>query len=171
MSQPFVGEIRLFGGNFAPVGWMFCDGTLLPIAQYDVLFQLIGTTYGGDGVATFALPDLRGRIPMHQGSPAVGATRIIGEAAGVEQVTLTLQQIALHSHPLMATSGVGHLSEPQNALLAAHRDFATFDSATTAPLPVATVTPSGGSQPHANLPPYLCVSFIISLGGIFPTVN
>ena len=171
MSQPFIGEIRLFGGNFAPAGWMFCDGSVLAIAQNTALFQLIGTTYGGDGVTTFALPDLRGRIPMHQGSPAVGTTRILGEAGGVEQVALTLQQIPLHSHPLMATSGVGHLSEPQDALLAAHRDFATFDSATTAPLPAATVTPSGGSQPHANLPPYLCVSFIISLFGIFPPVN
>ena len=171
MSQPFLGEIRLFGGNFAPAGWMFCDGSVLAIAQNDALFQLIGTTYGGDGVTTFALPDLRGRIPMHQGAPAVGSARILGEAGGVEQVTLTLQQIPLHSHPMMATSGVGHLSEPQNALPAAHRDFATYDSAVAAPLPAATVTPSGGSQPHANLPPYLCVSFIISLFGIFPTPN
>src|SRR4051794_30703113 len=100
MAQPYVGEIRIIAGNFAPAGWMFCDGSLLPISENDTLFQLIGTTYGGDGQVTFALPDLRGRVPIHMGSAATGTTYNLGEMAGVEEVTLTTQQLPAHTHAL-----------------------------------------------------------------------
>src|ERR1051326_1475358 len=106
MSTPYIGEIRLFAGNFAPVGWLFCDGSTLPISQYDVLFNLIGTTYGGDGQNTFDLPDLRGRVPLHQGSNQA-STYVLGEEGGVESVTLTTQQIPQHTHALQATTASG----------------------------------------------------------------
>lgn len=166
---PYIGEVRMFAGNYAPSGWMFCEGQLLPIAENDALFFLIGTTYGGDGQSTFALPDLRGRIPIHQGTGPQSA-RILGEAAGSEAVTLTLQQTPIHNHAVLASTDLGHLAEPQNAVLAAHRDFAVFESSTGTTM-AAALTPSGGSQPHGNQPPYLCVSFIISLFGIFPTFS
>src|SRR5512145_3024049 len=107
MAQPYVGEIRMFGGNFAPAGWMFCEGQLLPISENETLFQLIGTTYGGDGESTFALPDLRGRIPIHQGNGF-----ILAETGGAEEITLTVSQIPAHSHPLLASSGPGNLNTP-----------------------------------------------------------
>jgi microcystin-dependent protein len=167
MAQPYVGEIRMFAGNFAPAGWMFCSGQLLSIAENEVLFQLIGTTFGGDGQSTFALPDLRGRIPVHQGSGA-GISLIVGESAGSETVTLTTQALPVHSHTAVVASGVGHLSEPQGAVPAAHRDFAAYDAALGATM-AAAVAPAGGNQPHENMPPFLCVNFIISLFGIFPS--
>jgi microcystin-dependent protein len=164
MAQPFVGEIRMFAGNFPPAGWMFCQGQLLPISENDVLFTLIGTTYGGDGQSTFALPDLRGRIPIHNGNGF-----ILAETGGVEQVTLTVNQIASHTHPLIATTSVANQSSPSNNLLAQSTaaDLYIEDTA-TAPLAPAAITPTGGSQPHTNFQPYLCVDFIISLFGIFP---
>ncbi len=161
----FVGEIRMFGGNFAPAGWMTCEGQILPIAENDVLFTLIGTTYGGDGQTTFALPDLRGRIPMHQG------TTILGASSGTETVTLTTNQIPIHTHTALAGASVGHLSEPGNAVPAAHRDFAVFDASTNVPMAPTSLAAAGGNQPHDNMPPYLCVTFIISLFGIFPSQN
>jgi microcystin-dependent protein len=165
VAQPYVGEIRIFAGNFAPADWMFCEGQLLPISENDTLFQLIGTTYGGDGVSTFALPDLRGRIPIHQGNGFV-----LAETGGVEEVTLTANQIPVHSHSLLASSGPGNANSPAGN--------ATGESAAvkiyvaeqpTANLSPSALAPVGGSQPHSNFQPYLCLNFIISLFGIFPS--
>lgn len=164
MSQPFIGEIRMFGGNFAPQGWAFCDGQLLPIAENDALFTLIGTTYGGDGQETFALPDLRGRIPVHQGNG-----RTIAEMYGSELVTLTVQQIPAHLHPHAAAVPAGNTT-PLGKLVADTGATAIYadgqGAAQASPLATEMV---GGGQPHENLMPYQCVSFIISLFGIFPT--
>ena len=164
MSQPYVGEIRVFAGNFAPVGWLFCDGQLLPIDQYDVLFNLIGTTYGGDGQTTFALPDLQSRIPIHQGN-GYG----LAQTGGAEQVTLTVNQIPAHSHAPLATSTGASTANPANANFANWPDspFATTPPAT--PMAPDTLGAQGGSQPHDNMPPYLGVNFIISLFGVFPS--
>ena len=169
MAQPFVGEIRMFAGNFAPAGWMFCEGQLLPISENETLFQLIGTTYGGDGESTFALPDLRGRIPIHQGTLSSGTSFILAETGGAEAVTLTVNQIPAHSHPLMASTNVANQSAPNNNVVAQSTaaDLYIEDTANgnLAPTAVSTV---GGSQPHTNFQPYLCVNYIISLFGIFP---
>jgi microcystin-dependent protein len=157
----------MFGGNFAPVGWMFCAGQLLPISQFDTLFNLIGTTYGGDGQSTFALPDLRGRLPLHQGS---GFT--LGGSGGSEQVTLTTSEIPAHGHPLIATKEVGTRASPQGNLLAQLPAGTTklyHTPAGAVALAPSAVGATGGSQPHPNFQPYLCVSFIISLFGIFPS--
>ena len=164
MAQPYVGEIRIFAGNFAPAGWMFCQGQLLPISENETLFNLIGTTYGGDGQSTFALPDLRGRVPIHQGN---GFT--LAETGGAETVTLTVNQIPAHSHPMLASSSIGSLPTAQSNVLAkvTNIDLYSGDVTDTPMTPVA-VTSTGGSQPHNNFQPYLCVSFIISLFGIFP---
>src|SRR5260221_49201 len=148
MSQPFVGEIRMFAGNFAPAGWAFCDGSLLPIAENDVLFQLIGTTYGGDGDVTFALPDLRGRVPIH-----VGNGHVIGEAAGVETVTLTINQIPAHGHQLMASTDIPTLSTPTNAVTGQAANKVYRVPGTTAQMSAGTLAASGGSQPHDNMQP------------------
>ncbi len=165
--DPYIGEIRMFGGNFAPVGWSFCSGQILSISENEALFALIGTTYGGDGVTTFALPDLRGRLPVHQ-SPSFP----IGGAAGVESVTLTTAQIPAHTHGALGSSAVVEGSNPAGALFATSEDtpfYAPFNAAKSASLNPAAVGPSGGSQPHDNMQPYLCVSFIIALEGIFPS--
>jgi microcystin-dependent protein len=165
MAQPYVGEIRMFAGNFAPAGWMFCDGQLVAISELETLFQLIGTTYGGDGQSTFALPDLRGRIPIHQGNGF-----IIGENGGVETVTLTVNQIPAHSHPLLASAGPGNLSTPQNNVTAASSSVKIYiEDSTDSTMNAAAVGGVGGSQPHNNFQPYLCINFIISLFGIFPS--
>jgi len=165
MAQPYVGEIRMFAGNFAPAGWMFCDGQLLPISENETLFQLIGTTYGGDGQSTFALPDLRGRIPLHQGSGV-----ILAETGGAEEITLTVSQISAHSHALLASSGIGSLPTPQAHVLGktTNIDLYSGDSTDT-PLAANASLPTGGSQPHNNFQPYLCINYIISLFGIFPS--
>ncbi|HXT23174.1 MAG TPA: tail fiber protein [Thermoanaerobaculia bacterium] len=165
MAQPYVGEIRMFAGNFAPAGWMFCEGQLLPISENETLFQLIGTTYGGDGESTFALPDLRGRIPIHQGNGF-----ILAETGGAEEITLTVQQIAAHSHPLLAANAIGGDPNPQNNLMAETTVVSMYQSAAAnTPMAAGSVSPVGGSQPHTNFQPYLCVNFIISLFGIFPS--
>lgn len=164
MSDPFVGEIRMFGGNFAPAGWMFCEGQLLPISENETLFNLIGTTYGGDGQETFALPDLRGRLPIHQGN-----SFILAETGGVEEVTLTVQQIPIHNHPLVVSTGPGSANTPQNNLPGASAQVKIYaQDVPTANLNNQAVSPVGGSQPHTNFQPYLCINFIISLFGIFP---
>lgn len=171
MAQPYVGEIRMFGGNFAPAGWMLCDGSLVPISEYEVLFQLIGTTYGGDGESTYALPDLRGRAPVHYGQgPGISQNYVIGETFGVEEVTLTTQQIPSHTHALLASTAAGTASSPEGRVVAQPSDVRMFirDSPSFA-LPADTVTQVGGSQPHSNRSPYLAVNYIISLFGIFPS--
>jgi microcystin-dependent protein len=167
MAQPYVGEIRMFAGNFAPAGWMFCEGQLLPISENETLFQLIGTTYGGDGESTFGLPDLRGRIPLHQGS---GFS--LAETGGAEEITLTVQQIATHAHALLGTSAQATTNAPAGNTFAASTGSTVFPYGTDQPpttLQPGTISPVGGSQPHTNFQPYLCVDFIISLFGIFPS--
>jgi microcystin-dependent protein len=165
VAQPYVGELRMFAGNFAPAGWMFCSGQLLPISEYETLFNLIGTTYGGDGQSTFALPDLQSRVPIHQGNGFV-----LAETGGAEEITLTVNQIPAHSHPLLASTGVATQSSPANNVLAQSTaaDLYIEDIATAALAPNA-ISSTGGSQPHPNLQPYLCVNYIISLFGIFPS--
>ena len=165
MAQPYVGEIRIFAGNFAPAGWMFCEGQLLPISEYETLFNLIGTTYGGDGQSTFALPDLRGRIPLHQGN-----SFILAETGGEEEVTLTVQQIPVHSHAAIGSSDTAGSQTPTNLILGATQAQTYYNLADNAGLmSPLTIGQTGGSQPHTNFQPYLCVDFIISLFGIFPS--
>jgi microcystin-dependent protein len=165
MAQPYVGEIRIFGGNFAPAGWMFCEGQLLPISENETLFQLIGTTYGGDGQSTFAPPDLRGRLPIHRGNGF-----ILAETGGAEEITLTVNQIPAHTHPFTVNSGQGSTPNAENSVLGGspNLDLYIADIANV-PLAPTSVAPVGGSQPHTNFQPYLCVDFIISLFGIFPS--
>jgi microcystin-dependent protein len=171
MAQPYVGEIRIFAGNFAPVGWMFCDGQLLPISQNETLFQLIGTTYGGDGQSTFALPNLQSRIPLHFGTFG-GQTFQLAESGGVETVTLTTQQIPIHTHPLLcaASGGIAN-SNPNGGFWKPSTDlmYSTAAGAAVMGNPPIRSDIAGGSQPHENLAPYLCVNYIISLFGIFPS--
>ena len=175
MSQPYVGEIRMFGGNFAPVGWAFCNGQTMPISENETLFQLIGTTYGGDGQSTFQLPNLQSRVPLHMGTGPDGTTYQIGEMAGVESVTLTTSQIPLHNHTLNATS-TGQQQAPASTTLPSTVTAASAVNPhvygplnTAVQLHANTIGLGGGSQPHDNMQPFLCVSFIISLFGIFPT--
>ena len=171
MSDPYIGEIRMFGGNFAPAGWAFCNGQLMPISENDTLFTLIGTTYGGDGQETFALPNLQGRVPVHQGQgPGISSNYVIGQAMGVESVTLTTQQIPSHNHPFFASKAGGQQSTPVDNIPASPPVAKIYRAGVPSDqFPVTLVQPAGGSQPHDNLMPYLAVSFIISLFGIFPT--
>jgi len=165
--MPYVGEIRMFAGNFEPAGWMFCDGRLLPISENETLFNLIGTTYGGDGQSTFALPDLRGRMPVHQGNSFV-----LGQAAGVESVTLTVNQIPIHAHSVTSEgTNAGTQPTPAGNFFAAAgvQLYAAAANAVPVAMRAGLVGPTGGSQPHENFQPYLCMNFIISLFGIFPT--
>lgn len=167
MSQPYIGEIRMFGGNFAPAGWQFCDGSLLPIADNEALFNLIGTTYGGDGQTTFAVPDLRGRIPIHQ-----GPSYQLGTAGGAPQVTVGAAQMPGHTHTIVASNDSANAASPGGNVVAAGLNALTYYSSP----PLVAMAPSattgvGGSQPHDNMQPYLCVNFIISLFGIFPSPN
>jgi microcystin-dependent protein len=165
VAQPYVGEIRMFAGNFAPAGWMFCEGQLLPISENETLFQLIGTTYGGDGQSTFALPDLCGRLPIHQGNGF-----ILAETGGVEEVTLTVSQIPSHTHPLLASADTATSPNSSGNVLGATLTVTPyFGDTPTISLSPSAVTSTGGSQPHTNFQPYLCVDFIISLFGIFPS--
>ncbi len=171
MGEPFVGEIRIFGGSFAPAGWAMCQGQVMPISENDTLFNLIGTTYGGDGQQTFNLPDLQGRVPMHSGQgPGLSQNYTIGEKAGVESVTLTTQQIPIHTHAFLASTNTALEPSPTNNVLAATVSAKIYtEDVASQPLNSAAVTPIGGSQPHDNLQPYLCITFIISLFGVFPS--
>lgn len=156
----------MFAGNFAPAGWNFCEGQLLPISENETLFQLIGTTYGGDGESTFAMPDLRGRIPIHQGNGF-----ILAETGGAEEITLTVNQIAAHNHPLLASTNIANTAQPANGVLGTASSVSMYFSEAPggASMNVASIGATGGSQPHTNFQPYLCVNFIISLFGIFPS--
>jgi microcystin-dependent protein len=165
MAQPYVGEIRIFAGNFNPSGWMFCEGQLLPISEYETLFNLIGTTYGGDGQSTFALPDMRGRIPLHFGN---GFT--LAETGGVETVTLTVPQIAAHTHALLGSANNASSTSAANNVPATTPNYTPYIAANAnSPMAPQSISTVGGSQPHENFQPYLCVDFIISLFGIFPS--
>jgi microcystin-dependent protein len=163
--DPYVGEIRMFGGNFAPRGWAFCNGQTLSISEFDVLFNLIGTTYGGDGQTTFALPNLQGRLPVHQGNGFA-----MGQAGGSETVTLSTAQLPAHPHSFQANPGTGSQKAPAGNVPAAVATGSAYaqDPPVTAMAP-QSISPDGGSQPHDNMQPYQCVSFIIALEGIYPT--
>lgn len=176
MGQPFIGEIRMFGFNFPPAGWARCDGQLMPISENDALFVVLGTTYGGDGQETFALPNLQSRLPLHQGTGG-GSTYQLGESGGVESVTLTTQQVPIHNHALTANTGAGNSSSPANNVWAANANTAAPQFALpgagnvniNAQMNASTVAPTGGSQPHDNMMPLLVINFCISLFGIFPS--
>ena len=180
MSDYFLGEVRMFGGNYAPANWALCNGQLLSIAQYTALFSLIGTTYGGDGVSTFALPNMQSRVPMDQGQGPGLSPRAMGEAAGTEQVTLLLNQIPLHNHMALASLDTGSLPGPaSNAVPATPGGSGTptlYSTTGANPLTMTAMAPQaigidGGGQPHSNLMPFLCLSFIIALEGIYPSRN
>ena len=169
--MPFVGEIRMFAGNFAPAGWSFCDGQLLPISENETLFNLIGTTYGGDGQSTFALPDLRGRVPLHMGQGGGLSNRQLAESGGTEEVTLATNQLASHTHPALCSSGGGSpSSDPANGTWAAS-DVAIYSNAASTGFLGGGIptTSAGGSQPHDNMIPFLCINYILSLFGVFPS--
>lgn len=170
MAQPFIGEIRMFAGNFAPAGWMFCDGQLLPISENDALFVLLGTTYGGDGEETFGLPNLQSRVPIHMGTGPDGTSYTIGELNGTESVTLTTQQIPIHNHSLLASTGPGNVNVPAGNVTAESAGVKIYieDTPSTA-MNAVDITPVGGNQPHENCQPFLCINYIISLFGIFPS--
>jgi microcystin-dependent protein len=174
MAQPYIGEIRMFAGNFAPAGWMFCDGSVLAITDNETLFNLIGTTYGGDGQQTFALPDLRGRFPIHMGQGAGLQNYILAQSGGVEDVTIATSTLPNHTHPAQCSSGgqtqsadpTGGVSAPSDATQYATSAAGGFMAAAGSPI-LSTIT--GGSQPHDNMTPFLVVDYIISLFGIFPS--
>lgn len=173
MSQPFIGEIRMFGFSRTPVGWQACDGSLLAIAENDALFALIGTTYGGDGVNSFAVPDLRGRVPVHQGQGPGLTTRVLGERAGTEQVTLTATQMPAHTHSMIATTAAAGAVTPGTALLPGAVSGDTFYVASTAgnnavSMSAQMITTAGGNQPHENCMPTLTTQYCIALFGIWP---
>jgi microcystin-dependent protein len=169
-GSPFVGQIMMVGFNFAPAGWQFCDGRLLPISEFEVLFNLIGTTYGGDGQSTFALPDLRGRVPLGTGQGLGLSSYTIGEIVGVEDVTLTLNQLASHQHSYNPSASQNELTSdrPDNHYPAAGGYYASTTNSAS-PMGAPTVAPAGADQPHKNLQPFLGINFIISLFGIFPS--
>ena len=172
MAQPFIGEIRMFAGNFAPAGWAFCDGQLMPISQNDAMFVLIGTTYGGDGESTFALPNLQSRVPMHFGTGPDGVTYQIAEAAGTESVTLTVQQIPVHNHALLGSTAAAQTGDPTNQVVAQSVQVAyLIEADPELQFNNGAISPVGGSQPHENCQPFLCINYIISLFGLFPQQN
>ena len=170
MSAPYIGEIRIFAGSFAPAGWAFCDGQLLAISENDTLFNLIGTTYGGDGQETFALPDLRGRVPLHMGTGSDGITYQLAEEAGVETVTLTTQQIPIHNHAFLASLNAPTSTDPTAGGGAQDSQVHTFtEDVANKQMNASSLVAAGGNQPHDNLQPYLCINFILSLFGVFPS--
>jgi len=161
----------MFAGNFAPAGWNFCDGSLLQISQYSALFNLIGTTYGGDGQTTFALPNLLGRVPVHQGTDTNGNSYIIGQPGGVETVTLTVAQLPAHTHPAAVSSNPGTSNTPVNNFFANWTGAQYSDQGANTTLNGGALLPVGGSQPHDNMMPFQAITFIISLFGVFPSQN
>lgn len=165
MSQPYIGEIRMFGGNFAPAGWALCQGQTLAISENDTLFNLIGTTYGGDGQETFQLPNLQGRLPLHQGS---GFS--LGQLGGVETVTLTTQTMPAHNHPMAASLNNAQGNQVTGNVVGQVGATQIYrEVAAASPLAAQACTFTGGSQPHDNMQPYLCINFIISLFGVYPS--
>jgi microcystin-dependent protein len=169
MAQPFIGEIRMFGGNFAPQGWQFCNGQLVAITDNEALFNLIGTTYGGDGQQTFALPNLQGRVPVHQGTGGGGAY-VLGQNGGLENVTLNANEIPQHTHTASANASEGTQTSPLGNVWAGSTNNPYAAPATINTQMAANALGfAGGGQPHDNMIPYLAVSFIISLFGIFPS--
>lgn len=172
MANPFVGEVRMFGGNFPPLGWEFCEGQLLPISEFETLFNLLGTTYGGDGQSTFALPDLRGRFPLHQGNNG-SSNYIMGQTGGSESATLIANQMPAHSHTAVCAAGGGNVASPSGAFWATDPfgNTAAYNEAGGSAMAASAIGSAGSGLPHDNRQPYLAVSFIISLFGIFPSQN
>lgn len=169
---PYVGEIAIFAGNYAPLGWEFCDGRQVTISENETLFQLIGTRYGGNGETFFNLPDLRGRVPLHQGTGTSGETYVMGEVSGTETVTLTDQQMPLHTHTVGASAAPGTTASPVGAVPADSGTGSaqyTQSAASLVTQPSQQLVAVGGSQPHENMQPYLAVNFIIALYGVFPS--
>ena len=166
MSQPYIGEIRMMGCNFAPSGWQLCDGSLLPISEYTALFNLIGTTYGGDGQTTFGVPDLRGRAPLHQGNGFV-----IGQIAGEEYVGLNINQIPNHTHIPQAAdnANANPVNSPSNNFWSGFTGATYFTGAPNVSMSATAIGPIGGSQPHNNMSPFLTVNFVMSLFGVYPS--
>ena len=176
MSEPFIGQVMMFAGNFAPRGWAFCQGQILSIAQNTALFSILGTTYGGNGQTTFALPDLRGRVPIHSGQGPGLSSYALGQQAGAETVTLIQNQIPAHTHAVNASSTAPSpaLASPTGNVLAAAARGSPPIYSSVAPnttMHANMVAPAGGSQPHTNIQPYLCINFIIALEGIYPSRN
>lgn len=171
MATPYVGEIRMFAGNFAPLGWLFCDGQLVPISEFETLFNLIGTTYGGDGEQTFALPNITGRVPLHTGSGPGLSSYLIGETGGSESVTLNGPQSGGgHTHQLLASLDPGTSPNPAGEVLATGSNVQVYAlAAPDGTMSAGTISTVGGGQPHENLQPYLAIRFIISLFGVFPS--
>jgi len=176
MSDPYIGEIRMFGGNFAPRGWRFCDGSLLPISGNEAFYSLIGTAYGGDGQTTFGVPDLRGRVPVHQSNGGT-SSYVMGQSGGAEQVTLTTQQMPVHNHPLQAANVPGDTGRPQAGQVLASQGpsgssppaYVPFNGSNQVPLAGGSIGGVGSSQPHNNVQPTVVVNFIICLEGIYPS--
>lgn len=168
--DPYIGEIRMFGGNFAPEGWALCNGQALSISEYEALYSLIGTTYGGDGQSTFNLPDLRGRVPIHMGQGTGLSNYTLGSAGGAETVALTTNQLPAHTHQALAQGGPGNVNAPGGAVWASSNNPSVilYAQVTANTAMAAQTTPAGGSQPHDNLMPYQAVNFIIALNGIYP---
>lgn len=173
MSDQYLGEIRMFAGNFAPYGWALCNGQTLSISQNTALFSLIGTYYGGDGVTTFALPNLQSRAPIHQGQGVGLSPYVVGQNGGFESVTLGTGQIPQHNHLVATNNGPGNNIHPANAILASTTSDKPYTSAASdgSTLNTNAVSFTGSSQPHANIQPYLCITFIIALQGIYPSRN
>ncbi|MBA4008151.1 MAG: phage tail protein [Hyphomonas sp.] len=180
MSNAFIGEIRLFAGNFAPVGWAFCDGSLISIEENNALFALIGTNYGGNGQTTFALPDLRSRVPLHQGpGPGLSINYVVGEAIGTEQVTLSSNNMPAHQHSVIATTATGSVTTPGPTVMLAtpvEAGVATSlyvvpgsSTVNQAPMAAQSIGSTGGGQPHENMMPFQAINYIIALFGVFPT--
>lgn len=165
--EPFIGQILLFAGNFAPTGWALCNGQLLSIAQNSALFSILGTTYGGDGITTFGLPDLRGRVPMHWGNGPGLTPRTVGEQSGSESVTLLQTQVPAHTHTVNASDVAADARNPANAILAQNASYTTSAPNTT--MSASSLTSVGGGQPHDNMQPFLAITFIIALEGIYPS--
>jgi microcystin-dependent protein len=172
MSFNYVGEIKMFAGFFAPNGWLDCDGALYAIADFETLFQLIGTTYGGDGTSTFAVPDLRGRVPVHMGTGQNGATYVIGELGGTESVNITAQSMPVHGHPLAASTAGGTSTSAETNVPAANNSPRLYlTTPTDTQLAGTALGPAGGSQPHENRMPFLTVRYIIAHQGVFPSAT
>ena len=169
MPTPFLGEIRMFAGSFCPSGWAYCDGQLLEISQYETLYQLIGNTYGGDGQENFALPNLQARIPINQGAGYLLPPYTLGEQTGVETVVLSEQQLPVHTHPLAASTNIGGSANPANQVLATGQNVQLFRlTAPTAAMSSNVIASEGGSQEHENMMPYLAITYIIAMNGVFP---
>ncbi len=169
MSEPFVGEIRMFAGNFAPRSWAFCDGQLLAVSQNDALFSLFGTIYGGDGRTTFGLPDMRGRIPIHQGTGPGLSDRRLGSQGGQENVSLTANQVGAHTHSFMAENAPAGDGSPAGNTVATATGANIYGSGAGSAMSPSTITATGAGQPHTNLMPTLCVHFIVALFGVYPS--